>query len=221
MRKFDFYEFTGVLVPGTTLLVGAAVCSDPIKQVVFADDLSIGSAALSVIVAYGLGHLVQALGNLIESFWWRAWGGMPSDWPRSGRHFLLSDEQTGSLDTELANKLRHKTAGGFKSLSAGNWYSIVRQIYAAVAGQGKAHRVDVFNGNYGLNRGLAAALLAVGIVVLVAQGWSSWMAVVLLVVGAAIATYRMHRFGVHYARELFVQFLQLPGTEAAVATLKE
>ena len=217
MRKFDFYEFTGVLVPGTILLVGAAVCSESVKQVVFDEDLSLGEAALSVIVAYGLGHLVQALGNLIEWAWWWAWDGKPSDWPRSGRHFLLSDEQTGSLDEELVNKLQHKTAGGFKSLSAENWYSVVRQVYAAVAGQGKAHRVDVFNGNYGLNRGLAAALLAVAIVALVTQGWASWKAVLLLIGGGGVASYRMHRFGVHYARELFVQFLQLPGTDTSAA----
>ncbi len=168
-----------------------------------------------------IGHLVQALGNLIEWGWWRAWGGMPSDWPRSGKHHLLSDDQTDSLDAELANKLRHEITGGFKLLSAENWYSVVRQIYAAVAGEGKAHRVDVFNGNYGLNRGLAASLLAVGVVVLVTHGWSSWTVVVLLVAGAGIAIYRMHRFGVHYARELFVQFVQLPGADLQREGAKE
>jgi hypothetical protein len=221
MRQFDFYEFTGVLVPGTTLLAGAAVCSDPIKQVVFDEDLSIGTAALSVIVAYGLGHLVQALGNLIELFWWRVWGGIPSDWPRSKKHFLLSDEQTDSLGAQLVGRLRHKAADDFKASSAEDWRSVVREVYAAVAEQEKAHRVDVFNGNYGLNRGLAAALIAVAIVVLVTHGSSYWTVVVLLVAAAGIAMYRMHRFGVHYARELFVQFLRLPGTEASAGISKE
>jgi hypothetical protein len=220
MRAFDFYEFTGVIVPGTTVLVGAAVCSDPIKAVAFDKDLSVGTAALSVIVAYGLGHLIQALGNLIESIWWWAWDGWPSDWPRSGKHPLLSDEQTDILGAQLITKLRHKTADGFKSSSAEDWRSTVREIYAAVAGQGKSHRVDVFNGNYGLNRGLAAALIAVAVVVLVTHGWSLWAVALLLVAGAGIAMYRMHRFGVHYARELFVQFLQLPGAEASAAPME-
>lgn len=126
MRKFDFYEFTGIIVPGTILLVGAAICSETVKQHVFAEDVSIGEATLSLIVAYGLGHLVQALGNLIESAWWWAWGGKPTDWPRSGRHQLLSDEQTDSIDTALANKLRFNMAGGFKSLSSADWYSVAR-----------------------------------------------------------------------------------------------
>ena len=34
-------------------------------------------------------------------------------------------------------------------------------------------------------------------------------AALLLVIGAAVSVCRMHRFGVHYARELFVQFLML------------
>lgn len=221
MRKFDFYEFTSILVPGATLLIGVAFCSPSIKSAVLEQDLTVGEAALSLIVAYGLGHLVQALGNLIEWVWWRAWGGMPSDWPRSGKHALLSEQQTISLDPALTDKLQFKTDGGFKSLTPHSWYSVVRQVNAFVAGEGKAQRVEVFLGNYGLNRGLAAALIAVCIVVLVTQGWPLWTVAVLLLVGAGIAMYRMHRFGVHYARELFVQFLQLPGPEPSAAKSKE
>lgn len=218
MRKFDFYEFAGVLVPGTILLVGAAVCCDPVKKIVFDADLSLGEASLSVIVAYGLGHLIQAFGNLIEWAWWRAWGGMPSDWPRSGKRRLLADGQIRALEDQLERQLRFETAGGVKSFSSESWHSIVRQVYAAVADQGRATRVDVFNGNYGLNRGLAAALLVVGIMALVTHGWSSWKVVALLTAGAGTAMYRMHRFGVHYARELFVQFVQLPGVDCTGKT---
>ncbi|MBL8809844.1 MAG: hypothetical protein JNM43_06665, partial [Planctomycetaceae bacterium] len=89
------------------------------------------------------------------------------------------------------------------------WYGITRQIYAAVSAAGRAGRVDTFNGNYGLNRGLAASLLTIAILVLF-TGRSNWPYSVGLLLGAIAALYRMHRFARHYARELFVQFLQLP-----------
>jgi glucan phosphoethanolaminetransferase (alkaline phosphatase superfamily) len=61
-----------------------------------------------------------------------------------------------------------------------------------------------------LNRGLAAALLAIIVLAFVTHGWAASKAAILLAIGAAVAVYRMHRFGVHYARELFVQFLSIP-----------
>ena len=64
MRQFDFYEFAGVIVPGATLLTGIAFCNDEIKEVIFEQNLSIGEAALSVIVAYGLGHLLPGALNI-------------------------------------------------------------------------------------------------------------------------------------------------------------
>jgi len=219
MRQFDFYEFAGVIVPGTVFLVGAAILAEPIRKLVFGE-LSVGEATLSVIAAYGIGHLIQALGNLIEWGWWRAWGGIPSDWVRSQRHRLLSEEQAASLDVELEGKLRLKVTDGYRSMSAHAWYSVVRQVYATVASSGNAQRVDIFNGNYGLNRGLAAALLAIAVVNAIMEG-RSWKAELILMVGVILALYRMHRFGVHYARELFVQFVQLPGRDATKENRKE
>ena len=77
---------------------------------------------------------------------------------------------------------------------------------------GKPQRIDTFNGNYGLNRGLCAATLALGVLYLIAKDWV--VAVGLLCVSATYL-YRAQRFGVHYAREMYVQFLLLPGTSAA------
>ena len=80
---------------------------------------------------------------------------------------------------------------------------IVREVYAIVSGAGKAARVDTFNGNYGLLRGLAAAFVALVIVALV-LGKGLYL-VGVLVIPLLLAVQRMHRFAVHYATELFTQ----------------
>ncbi len=189
------------------LLVGVSFCNPAINKVILEQDLSVGKTAVSLIVAYGLGHLIAALGNMIEKVWWWAWRGWPSDWPRSGNRHLLAAEQLRHMDTALEEKLGLQFAEGFQQLASNDWIAVVRQMYARVAAHGAVQRVDMFNSNYGLNRGLAAALLAILVTALITQGLAYWRAELLLVLAVVVAIYRMHRFGVHYARELFVQFL--------------
>ena len=209
MRTFDLYEFAGIIVPGTVLLAGACFCSPAVNAVVFEQELSVGKTAISLILAYGLGQLVAALGNMIEKAWWRSWRGWPSDWPRTRNHHLLAEGQLDQLESALSDKLDLRYTQGLKEIAASDWLAVVRQIYAKVAAHGAAQRVDIFNGNYGLNRGLSAALLVILVIVMITHGFAPWQAELLLVLGAVVAVYRMHRFGVHYARELFVQFLAL------------
>lgn len=161
-----------------------------------------------MILAYVLGHLVQAVGNAVEWVWWKTLGGMPSDWVRTCPSRLLAESQLPALEDSIARRLG---IGGVSvaDITAKNWYAITRQIYADVAAAGRAGRVDVFNGNYGLNRGIAAALLVVLVAVLM-RDLHSWKFALAVLGGFLLTLYRMHRFGQHYARELFVQFLQLP-----------
>jgi hypothetical protein len=86
------------------------------------------------------------------------------------------------------------------------WRPITRQICTDVAKNGRPDRIDTFNGNYGLNRGLASACLVLAVVALAHTGW--WIGAGLCA-GAAIYGYRAYRFGVRYARERFLQFLVL------------
>ena len=80
MRKFDFYEFVGIVTPGMLLLVGVGlVWPDSTKKLV-GQDLSLGDFGIGVIVAYALGHITQAIGNGIEKLWWLVRCGMPTDW---------------------------------------------------------------------------------------------------------------------------------------------
>ena len=93
-----------------------------------------------------------------------------------------------------------------KEISSDDWYAITRQARVVVTKEADIEQLEAFNGNYGLNRGLAAALLviAAGIVI---RDLGHWEAALFSMAGALVALLRMHRFAQHYARELFVQFL--------------
>lgn len=207
-KNFDFYEFAGIVMPGAILIFGLAQAETLIAQTVPLKDMSLGSLGVFLILSYAAGHLVQTLGGFLETAWWY-WYGMPSDWIRSNKLKLIHDSQRTAIISQLQTKLGLSVPADLSAIGRKEWYGITRQIYAAVAAQSRASRVDIFNGNYGLNRGLCVSLVFVAIVAIFKVP-TNWSAIGLLGFGAVLAALRMHRFGKHYARELLVQFLQLP-----------
>jgi len=205
MKTFDFYEFTGVLCPGVVVLFSALLIVPEFAPILRDQSVSVGDLGLFVVLSYVAGHLVQAFGNLLENVIWRLFGGMPTDWIRTRKHNLLTDDQTMTLKQRLSNEISKPLA----DLTSGEWYAVTRYVYAMVANAGRSSRVDTFNGNYGLFRGLAAAFLFSDMMVLATLTFN-WTTAAILLACALLAIARMRLFGVHYARELFIQFLRLP-----------
>jgi hypothetical protein len=211
MRQFDFYEFTGILVPGAAALAGVLMLVPGLMPMSTVKDFSVGGFGLLVVLAYVAGHMVQAIGNLVEWVWWKACGGLPTDWVRRSPTCFLAEAQAAMLPKAIAEQLKLANVD-IRTTSREQWYSITRQIGAAVDAAGRGSRVQTLNGNYGLNRGLAAALLLVLVLALIAKPADlAVLGGLSVAIGLALA--RMHRFGKHQARELFVQFLQLPVRE--------
>lgn len=211
MRQFDFYEFAGILVPGAIVLAAIAVLFADARVFDFFKGAGFGGLGLFVIFAYVAGHIIQAFGNWFEKGWWFLWGGMPTDWVLVKPERLLAHAQTVSLEKAVREYLNQ---GDFRFENYGKraWGKVTRQIYAAVCQAGCSGRVDVFNGNYGLYRGLFVAFFFVDIFSALftwPSGREFWMLIVTAVALPLLVLYRMHRFARHYARELFVQFLQL------------
>jgi hypothetical protein len=144
----------------------------------------------------------------METCIWRFGGGRPANWVTRDKIRLLSNEQIDSLEQLIKQRLRLDIAA-IRGMSPDQWFPISRQIYADVMSYGKPARIDSFDGNYTLNRGLAAALLALALLSL-AYSETDWRVTLGLLPIAAIYTYRMYRFGVSYASELYAQFLLLP-----------
>lgn len=212
IRNFDFYEFAGILAPGATALTGILLIAPNFTVPDLIRELSVGGLGLFAIFAYVVGHLVQGLGNGIEWAWWRLYGGLPTDWVRTKPNRLLAPAQLSAMEGLLKKRLGLGDIE-ISRTTEDQWAALTRQIYAAVAGAGRAGRLDVLNGNYGLHRGIGAALLLV-----LATGVASRSVNCTFVggtlAGLALAMFRMHRFGRSYARELFVQFLQLSPNES-------
>ncbi len=210
MKNFDFYEFSAILAPGAVLLFGISLLYPNLGVILQGKDFTVGQLGLFVILSYVMGHLLQAIGNFLENIWWKIWKGMPTDWVRTSRHRLLTESQIVLLQQQLPNKLGLDESIEIPALNEKTWFNLTRQIYAAVAAANRNQRIDIFNANYGLLRGIASALIIILILFTLEHKLSNWRLSILVCFGVVIALMRMHRFGKYYARELFVQFLQLP-----------
>ena len=214
-KDFSFSEFTGVIVPGATLLLGMAVISEPLQQFFASDKFGAGQLGLFVVASYIVGHLVQGVGNLVESGWW-AFRGMPSTWIRRQKVPFLNDDQLKRLRDMLKSLLGHDP-GELTKLDARACRNITGQLYAKLEKEGRAARIEIFNGNYGLFRGIASSLLVVTVVTITKHGfWSQANLITSAIL--LVALLRMNRFGVHYASELYRQGLNLAEQPKPVIT---
>jgi len=207
MRQFDLHEFLGYIAPGMLLLVGIRCIWPDAEKVLPVSSITFGGFGIGVVLAYAAGQLLQTLGNGIEKAWWGLWSGMPTDWLRTGKHELVAPEQSVRVEAKIKRMLANESFD-ISGISAKHWYSIIRQVYAAVAGAGRGTRIDVFNGHYGLCRGMAASLLVLVVCNLVTN-LPAWKIHILLIILVGLSVFRMHQFGVRYGREVFVQFLEL------------
>ncbi len=205
MNKLTFYEQVGIVIPGSVFVFGLLLFFPTLQTVLTKDGVSLGDFGIFLLLSYAAGHLIAVIGNAAESFLWGLLGGMPSTWVTRRETSLLSDSQIDLLEKKVETRLGI-TIGKIRGLDVNTWWPISRQIYADVAKNGKPDRIDTFNGNYGLNRGLAAASFALACIAAPQKQWS--IAIGLLVLTAAY-DYRAYRFGIYYARELYLQFLIL------------
>jgi hypothetical protein len=206
-KGFSFYEQTGILIPGATLVFGLLFFFPEFRTLFFPDGVSIGGLGLFLLISYAAGHLAAALGNIVELCLWGVQG-RPLNWVTRKKNGLLAPEQVDNIEGLVKQRLR-LDINAIRGMPMKQWFPITRQIHADVMAHGKPARIERYNGNYSLNRGLAAALLAL---VLLSLAFSEidWRVALGLLPIALIYTYRMYRFSLSYASELYAQFLLLP-----------
>lgn len=203
-RDVDFYEFVSLIVPGSAFLVLIGYLFSETGNVTFLAPQDFGNLGIHLIFAYIVGHLLQAIGNGLERLYWRAWKGMPSDWP-------FSRPQKANADARTAVETLCKQ----KAIDLQQWQFLVAQARSTVYSSNRAGRLHIFNGNYGMFRGLVAAELIVGILVLWTPYGNLPLFYLCLTIITILTLYRMHRFGQNYAKELFVNIAELARNDSS------
>lgn len=203
-KEFSFYEFAGVLVPGSTLILAMAINKEALLETFLSKDFGAGQLGLFVVASYIFGHLVQGIGNLLEKALW-SFRGMPSTWIRREKVPFLTEGQLKCVRDILPTLLGHDP-GDLTNLNDSNLRNITSQLYSTLEREGRVARIDIFNANYGLFRGIAAALLVVLGFTILENGICSQST--LIICGLFIlALLRMRRFGIYYASEIYKQIL--------------
>jgi hypothetical protein len=214
MDKLTFYEQVGIVIPGAVLLAGLLFLFPTLNAFVPKEGVTLGQFGIFLLLSYAAGHLVAAIGNVLEWLAWKPFGGMPSQWVvLEGYNRILTAEQLQLLSAKLRSRL-NVTVEKISGYEVKKWFPISRQIHADVAKNGKAQRIDTFSGNYGLNRGLCSSTLVLAAVTASQRHW--WLALGLFAVSLVYGS-RAYRFGVYYGRELYVQFLVLSDAPAEAA----
>lgn len=208
MSRFDFYEFVGVLAPGATFILAMSLLFEQIGTFLQKPTFSLGDLGVIVIISYVVGHLIQGAGNILEEIYWLIWGGKPTDWVRSNKHKLVSDGQIQELDIRLNENLKREKVSSIRELSPSSWSSIINEMYGSIKSADLDKRAYIFNGNYGLMRGVSAAIIII-LATLLIRDPEIWKVGILLLVGLILAIFRMHRFGCYYAREVITSFLNI------------
>lgn len=206
--KFDLYEYTGVIVPGSILVVTLALIFPELVPSI-TTSLSLGDLGLVLILAFIAGHFVQAGGNVWESIVWKCLGGWPTASIMKASSSLLNQQQRDRLRTKLTSDF-----GDVSVTEFGEGRGPMRELFVHIRQHGSIDRIEKFNRNYGLMRGTAVAFLVAAVLVLVLRP-DEYTIAMLLAATALVFTVRMVRFGKHYAREAFAEYLRTPAASSA------
>lgn len=206
MKNFDAYEFIGIIAPGAVVAVAIMLAFPAVTEHVLSKQFSLGSLGIFVIISFVLGHLVAAVGNIYEAGMFAITGGMPTARVRKQTQKVISSSQRCRVEEGV--RARQGIDFSLESVSDRDWYSITREIYADVAAGGHNARIDSFNRQYGLLRGIASSLFVVTVWLTITE-WHTPALPLTAAVATVLATIRMMRFAQTYARELFVQYVRV------------
>jgi len=196
-REFSFYEFVAILVPSAILLYAVQLILEHAYRKQIVDFGKLGETVIFIIICYGVGHIIQSLGNFFENIVWFVYGGMPTKWLTHKNKFnkYLFEQ---SLNQRIVRQVKKKFGDDIEDYG--------RLTYNLLFQKNKTKRIDIFNGNYSLFRGLAVSFLIIAGLCLY---YLTWQLSLIALVPSLLATVRMIRFAKYYATETFTTFYNL------------
>jgi ABC-type multidrug transport system fused ATPase/permease subunit len=197
-KEFSFYEFVGVLVPSIILLYFAEMIMEMAYNKSFIEFETLGESVIFIVIAYGFGHILNSVGNIFEKIVWGFIGGMPTSWLNKSPRFRL--KLFDSLEKGLIQaKIQHE----YEQVEGKDY---CRLLYNKLYLKEKTGRIDIFNGNYSLFRGLTVTFLILTVITLCLL---DWLSAILPFILALLAFYRMLRFAKYYAKEVYRTYLNI------------
>ncbi len=197
-KEFSFYEFVGILVPSVIFLFATNLIISNVYQKQVFDFSKIGESFVFIIIAYGFGHLLQALGNFFESLFWGVFKGMPTKW-LTNKNLFGKNLFDSTLNSKIEAKVKLKFGEGIEDYGRITNNILIQKNLNA--------RIEIFNGNYSLFRGLAVSFLLISIMCSI---YFDYTIVSPFIIFFLLAVWRMHRFALYYAKEVFMTFYNLP-----------
>ena len=201
-NKFDFYDILGFLIPGTLLVCWVPICFPSISSMASALKFPSAFAVIALTaLSVMLGHLMQAVGSIIEPAIQRTWGGK-----RSQR--ALTQGIKGYLSQDAAKRIREKLCQvvGPEASDTDLFYYALQRTDAANIG-----RTTRFNSLYAYHRGLivffliATALLAISTIWGPAASWTTHLqmgAFAGILVLLILVWYRTNQRDAYYVKEV-------------------
>jgi len=203
---FDSFEFAGLIVPGSVMVFLYIYFSPQIASTI---QPTLGIAA-GLLASYAMGHLVAAIGNLLEPVLPYLGVHKLDDVPSEcfERRGYADDNQIAEIERLIQAKLGRRGLGKPNSVLR---KTVVKQIYLLIAMKNASKRLDTFNGLYNLSRGLSvafvlsAALSAIG---------RQYVLVAAFLLAAMLTIYRTGKFKSLYSTELLQGFLLIDADAA-------
>jgi hypothetical protein len=202
MKEFSLYDMLGVLAPGAVVTVGIITLFPEAAAVLANKSFTVGEFGIVLLASYVLGNLVAGLGNFLESAYWKIRGGHPTDSAiRSGCDLIHTREQKALQERLQANRFIGADEC-LADLAPRDWKGLTRRMYIELENRKATRRIDLFNAQYGMNRGIAAGFIALVALVIFNAGLAAWRIELILAACTALACYRMERFSRYYTGEL-------------------
>jgi hypothetical protein len=207
--KLTYYDVVAHLVPGTLVLSVLALMPHVFGFTLPWHASDAVGIAIGVPLAYTVGQVVQAASSLIQPFYYRLWGGMPSTVILDGRSPRLGGDRLARIIAALGTYFD-------TPVTTLDQREAIFSDAMALCARGELGRTSSFNASYAFHRallttGLVAAVLLGGAVTLSYLSFSEpagqyhaglWYLFVLAAVMAALEFVRARQRGEYFSVEV-------------------